>query len=188
MKDDLINTFLLTANEAEAFCKAFELKSYSKGSAFLGFGQQCNQIGFLEKGLLKCSLLSNGKSVVDDFVFEGQFVASYYSFLKKEPSNKEIVCLKDSRIHVISRDRLERLGHTHPFIEQMAKQVSEHLFIKTSEKLQDLQLLNAEERYLKLLQTNPAALQQIPQYEIASYLNVSPETVSRIRSKLAIAS
>ncbi|MEO1451316.1 MAG: Crp/Fnr family transcriptional regulator, partial [Bacteroidota bacterium] len=67
----------------------------------------------------------------------------------------------------------------------MARQIAERLFISTHEKLEDLRLLSAEERYRKLLRTNGDLLHRIPQYEIASYLNVRPETVSRIRKSLS---
>lgn len=83
-----------------------------------------------------------------------------------------------------SRTQLEELGKKHPFLEKMARLIAESLFIATHQKLESLKLLTAEERYLQLVKTNNKALQEIPQYEIASYLNVSPETVSRIRSSI----
>ena len=67
---------------------------------------------------------------------------------------------------------------------QKATKVSEQLYIIKQQKLDDLRLLNAEERYLKLLHSNKKMLNSIPQYLIASYLNVSAETVSRIRKKI----
>ena len=185
MIPSLIKDFSISQSEAEVFAAAFDRVNLKKGERFLSRGQICNRVGFVESGLLKCVILGNGKSVVDDFIFENQFVANYYSFLKKEKSNKEITCLKDTVLNVVTRTKLEELAQDHPFIERIARQVAEKLFLNTAKKLEDLKLLRAEERYLKLTGINKRVINEIPQYEIASYLNVSPETVSRIRNKMA---
>ena len=187
MIEFLTKTFQITKQNAELFAACFEKASLKKGEVFVEFGKECDRIGFVEKGLLKCTLIGTDRSVVDDFVFENQFVGNYYSFLKREPSNKEIICLKDSELHIITRQSLEKLATANPFVEQIGRQVAEQLFLSTSQKLEELKLLSAEERYLKLTARNKRIIDEIPQYEIASYLNVSPETVSRIRNKVASA-
>lgn len=178
----------ISMEQATAFAAGFERKSFKKGALFLKLGQTCNAVGFVETGLLKCSLVSEDKTAVDDFIFENQFVANYYSFLKNTPSNKEIACLKDSTIHVIHREQLAAMSKELPFLEEMARKVSEQLFLTTAEKLEDLKMLSAEERYLKLIRNHPNYVNDIPQYEIASFLNVSPETLSRIRKNIAVGS
>ncbi len=188
MKGFLIRNYGILGAEADVFLSSFEDKHYNKGDKFISYGQKCDKVGFVKKGLLKCTIRGTEKSVIDDFVFEHQFVANYYSFLKQEKSNKEISCLKDSVISVISRKRLLELADNHPFVERMSRKVSEQLFITTAKKLEDIKLLNAEERYLQLLKMNNRIVNEIPQYEVASYLNVTPETVSRIRNKLALRS
>lgn len=185
MKNFLVERFKISESEAEIFSASFEKINLIKGEIFVDFGKVSNKVGFVETGLLKCSLIGSEKSFVDDFVFENQFVANYYSFLKQEKSNKEIICLKNSVLSVVTRNKLEKLAEKYPFVEKIARQVSEQLFISTAKKLEDIRLLNAEERYLKLVKINRRITTEIPQYEIASYLNVSPETVSRIRNKIA---
>lgn len=186
MIDFLVNNFNITKADAALFSESFEKSTLIKGETFIPYGRVNHRIGFVEKGLLKCTLIGREKSVIDDFVFENQFVANYYSFLRQEESNKEITCLKDSVLRIITRKKLESLGTTHLFIEKIARQVAEQLFISTAKKLEDLRLLSAEERYLKLLHINRRITEEIPQYEIASYLNISPETVSRLRNKSAL--
>ncbi|WP_299060518.1 Crp/Fnr family transcriptional regulator [uncultured Polaribacter sp.] len=185
MKKFLTNTFNISESNAKLFSDSFERISLNKGEKFVTYGKVNNKVGFVEKGLLKCTLIGSKRSVVDGFIFENQFVANYYSFLRQEKSNKEIVCLKDSVLKIITRNKLEELSE-YPFIESIARQVSEQLFISTSKKLEDIRLLNAEERYLQLVKINKNITNEIPQYEIASFLNVSPETVSRIRKKIAL--
>jgi CRP-like cAMP-binding protein len=188
MKNFLVEKFKISESEAELFSTSFEKMDLIKGEKFIDFGKVSNKIGFVETGLLKCTLIGSEKSFVDDFVFQNQFAANYYSFLKQEASNKEIICLKNSVLSVISRNKLEKLAEKYPFVEKIARQVSEQLFISTAQKLEDMRLLSAEERYSKLLKINRRITQEIPQYEIASYLNISPETVSRIRNKITIRS
>ena len=188
MKNFLINNFQISESDAILFAASFKKINLIKGQKFVAYGMISNRVGFVEKGLLKCTLIGNDKSVIDDFVFENQFVANYYSFLRQEESSKEIVCLKNSVLKIITRKKLEDLATKHSFVEKIARQVSEKLFISTAKKLEDIRLLNAEERYLKLVKVNRRIATEIPQYEIASYLNVSPETVSRIRNKVAFRS
>ncbi|MDN5204548.1 Crp/Fnr family transcriptional regulator [Fulvivirgaceae bacterium BMA10] len=184
MNKFLIDNFRISPHEAELFSSCFQVKAYSKGEKFIEYGKVSQKIGFVEKGLLKCVSIGNRKEVIDDFVFENQFVANYYSFLTKNESTKEIICMNDSVIRITTRNQIEELGKKHSFMEQMARNIAEKLFISTHQKLEDIRLLSAEERYLKLLNSNSNIMNEIPQYEIASYLNVSPETVSRIRKKL----
>lgn len=184
MESFLINTFKISEKEATLFSACFEKKVLNPGEKFVRFGKKNNEIGFVEEGLLKCILIKDEKSVIDDFAFPGNFVANYYSFLKNEPSNKDIICLKKSILRITTRKKLAEFDKKNPFTIDLARKVAEKLFLSTHEKWADLRLLNAEERYLKLIRTNEKITSEIPQYEIASYLNVSPETVSRIRRKI----
>jgi len=185
MHQFLIDNFQISTKEAEIFATAFAIQEYSKGVTFIRDGEVCHKIGFVKKGLLKCISIGNNKTVIDDFAFENQFVTNYISFLTGDKSSKRISCINDSTLLVIDRKTLVELGAKHPFIEQIARKVTEKLYFSMQQKLDDLRLLSARERYLKLVRTNKKVLLEVPQYEIASYLNVSAETVSRIRKQLA---
>ncbi len=184
MNTFLIDTFQITKDEAQIFSSSFHTEEYLKGDLFTKNGQVCNKIGFVKKGVLKCITVSKERALIDNFIFANQFVSDYYSYLTKEKSTKDIVCIENCTIHIIDRKKLEKLSNKHPSIGQIAKKATEQLYLLTQQKLDDLRLLNAEERYLKLLNSNKRVINEIPQYEIASYLSVSPETVSRIRKKL----
>src|SRR5690606_12456146 len=188
MNDFLIDTFQITKNEAEIFSSSFKMKKYSRNEKFIKFGKVCNEIGFLEKGLLKCVLIRDDLEIIDDFVFENRFVTNYFSFLTDTKSSKDIICIEDSLIQVINREQLYKLSLRHPFIETIARKVTEKLFISTHQRLEALRLQTAEERYLELLKSNKQIMGRVPQYEIASYLNVTPESVSRIRKNIKIRS
>jgi len=184
MTQFLIDNFKLTAEEANAFSASFCIKEYVKGEVFIPYGKTCNHIGFVKKGILKCVTVGKNKEIIDDFAFENQFVTNYYSFLTHTKSTKNIICLDNCIILIINREQLHQLSKKHLFLEQIARKISEKLFLSLHQKLNDLRLLNTEERYLQLFNNNKRLINQIPQYDIASYLNVSPETISRIRKNL----
>ena len=182
----LIDNFNLTTEEANAFSVSFYEKDLLKGDVFIPYGKTCNRIGFVKKGILKCVTLGKNKEVIDDFAFENQFVTNYYSFLTETKSTKNIVCIDNCKLLIIDRKELHQLSKKHLFIEQIARKVTEKLYLSLHQKINDLRLLTAEERYLQLFKNKKNIIAKIPQYDIASYLNVSPETVSRIRKKIAL--
>ena len=137
--------------------------------------------GMIETGLMACIYNKDGNEVVDEFAFENYFITNYYSFLTHTPSEKEIRCLEDSTVYVITREQLEQLAATHSFIERMSSIMNENLFLRTHTRVKSLLLDTAAERYRQLITERPDLTQRIPQYLIAAFLNVSPETISRIR-------
>ncbi len=185
MNQFLINTFQITEDEAQILSSSFHVKNYLKGEVYIKSGEVCNHIGFVKKGTLKSILVGKQKELIDHFIFENQFVSDYRSYLSKKESIKTITCLENCTILDISRERLDKLARQYDFVKNIEKKVAEKLYTLTEEKLNDLRLLSAKERYLKLLRSNKKVMCKIPQYEIASYLNISPETVSRIRKILA---
>ncbi|GAA3656524.1 Crp/Fnr family transcriptional regulator [Flavivirga jejuensis] len=184
MNNFFIDTFKITTNEAQILSSSFYIEEYSKGDIFLKHGDICNTIGFVKKGLLKSITIGKEKELIDDFIFENQFVADYRSYLTKKKSTKDIICIENCTIHTIHREKLEELSNKYLFISKIEKKVTEHLYVLAEKKFDDLRLLNAKERYLKLFNSNRRLLYKIPQYDIASCLSISPETVSRIRKKL----
>lgn len=178
--------FALNDEDAGLFLSSFKRMTLKKGELFSIEGQVCNRIGLIETGLVKCVFPKDGIETVFEFAFEGQFIADYYSFITRSPSEKQIVCLEDTVVYLITQERLEKLGSAHPFIGDMSRRMNELLFLKMHDKARSLLLEDAQQRYLKLISQRPDLVNRIPQYLLASYLNVTPETVSRIRKKLAV--
>lgn len=134
---------------------------------------------------MKCVFNKDGEEVIFEFAAEGQFISDYYSFVTHTPSAKEIRCLEDTIVYVITREQLEKLGQEHSFIERMSRQMNERLFLHMHNRLQSLLLDSPRERYQQLIANREDLVARIPQYLIAAYLNVQPETLSRIRKKMA---
>lgn len=185
IKQQLCSLFELSAHEVDIFLSAFNKKELKKNEIFIAEGEVCHQVGLIEKGLMLCVYNKDGNEVIDEFGFENGFITNYYSFLTQTPSQKEIRALEPSLVHIITRESLEKLGREHPFIEKMSRVMNEKLFLRAHDRIKSLLLETAHERYEKLLAQRPDLAQRIPQYLLASYLHVKPETISRIRKKIS---
>ena len=176
--------FELSQTEVEIFLSSFTPLQLKKKDLFLEMGKTCQRIGLIQHGLMVCSYNQDGKEIVDEFAYEPGFVTNYYSFLSQTPSLKEIRCVEDCDLYVISRQKLAEMGKNYPFLERMSRKVSEQLFLRSQERICSLLLDSATLRYQKLVAFRSDLAKRIPQYLLAAYLNVKPETVSRIRKKL----
>ena len=185
LKQQLRSLFDLTAYEVDIFLSAFNKRALKKNEVFIAEGEVCHVVGLIEQGLMLCVYNKDGDEVIDEFGFENGFITNYYSFLTKTPSQKEIRALEPSLVHVITRESLEKLGCEHPFIEKMSRIMNEKLFLRAHDRIKSLLLETAHERYEKLIAQKPDLAQRIPQYLLASYLHVKPETISRIRKKIS---
>jgi CRP-like cAMP-binding protein len=175
----------ITEGEAKIFLAAFDEVTLRKGDTFASPGVVCNRIGLVKSGLMKCALIKDGEEVIFEFAYENSFIADYYSFVTGTASNKSIVCLERTTVLVITRAKLADLGRQYGFIERISRITNEQLFIKMHEKATSLLLDSATVRYQKLVAARQDIAQRIPQYLLASYLNVTPETISRIRRHAA---
>lgn len=127
-------------------------------------------------------LAEKDKEVSMYFRFENTFISCYTSFLTQTPSRQIIRAIEDSQLVRISYDSAQvlmkyRVG------EKIFRQNAEELFIIKERREESLLLESPDERYLNLVKTNPDWFQRIPQHQIASYLGMSPETLSRIKKR-----
>ncbi|GGH27456.1 Crp/Fnr family transcriptional regulator [Sphingobacterium alkalisoli] len=179
----IASLFKLSEEQVSIFLSAFSREELKKNDVFMEEGKICNKVGLIESGLMKCVFHKHGDEIIFEFAFENNFISDYYSFVTDTPSAKEIKCIEDTTVYVITKDRLNKLGRSHPFIEGISRQMNEKLFLRMHDRLKSFLLDTASERYMKLMSERSDLVQRIPQYLIASYLNVKPETISRIRKK-----
>ena len=175
----------IDTEKAQIFVEQFELKNLSKGDYFLQNGSFCKKIAFINKGSMYCVYDKDGVDKVDEFSFENDFITDYLSILTQTPSDKNIICLEDCEILVTSTQKLNILYSENSIFERIGRLMAEGLFINWHLKAKSLFMEDAETRYRKLVKLRPDLPQRVPQYLIASYLNVTPETLSRIRKKNA---
>jgi CRP-like cAMP-binding protein len=168
-----------------SFSQAFTRKELKKREYFLQEGTSCHQLAFIVQGAMMCYYNKGGKRFIDEFSLDYEFITDYSSFLTLRPSNKNIQCIEDTSVYLISREKLHSLySKQNPDFERLGRVMAEQLYLQWHEKSKSLLMDNATERYAKLIQDRAALPQRVPQYLIAEYLGITPESLSRIRKSM----
>jgi CRP-like cAMP-binding protein len=179
------NFLPLEKEDLEIFVEKFRLKKFKKGEYFIEEGNRCSEIGFIVKGCLICVYNKDGVDVIDEFSMENEFISDYPSLLDNKPAAKNVKCIEDTELMVVKSKDLDDLYSQKHSFERVGRIIAESLFKNWHQKAISLMLDDAETRYKKLIISKPELLQRVPQYLIASYLNITPESLSRIRKKIS---
>lgn len=164
---------------------AFTLKDFKKGDLFAEEGKVCKYVGFNLQGIFREYFYHDGIDKTSDFVFENAFFSSYISFSQQVPSDVYIEALTDVTALVMDYESKQALFELVPEWDRLARLIAEDHFTKKTQRANMLASMTAKEKYLDLLKNgNPEIIQKIPQQYIASFLGITPETLSRIRKKL----
>jgi len=155
----------------------------AKKKYLLKEGQECDFVAFITEGAFRFYNIIDGEEKEIGFFFPGDFVSNYRSFLTKTPSDHYIQALKGSTVLLLKRKDLYELYDKHKNIEKVGRLIAENLFLDVVKRLDSFQYGKPEERYQALVNRNSKLLQEIPQYMLASYLGIKPETLSRIRAR-----
>ena len=157
--------------------------SVPKKNLILKQGEVCDFLAFIQEGIFRFYTVQEGEEKVTAFFFTGDFVTNYRSFLRAKPSEHYIEALQDGVIYKIQAQKLQILYDKHKNIERLGRLIAENLYLMVASRLDSFMFENPKQRYQNLVQRNSKLLVEIPQYMIASYLGVKPETLSRIRGR-----
>lgn len=163
--------------------EAATLRHLSRGEMILKEGQVCKTIVFVEKGYLRTFVNKEGLDVNTDFVFENNFTTNLKSLRSSMPSETNIQAGEASTIFQFSKDGLLDLYKTSPEIESFGRKLLEQLLIAHEEHSNLFKLYTPTERYHYLITHKPQMIERISLSQIASYLGIARETLSRIRKK-----
>jgi CRP-like cAMP-binding protein len=160
-------------------------KTLKANEFFLMAGDVPRYIGYVISGLLRLYYIdAEGKDVTKHFCPENTLAISYSAFLQREESRFFIQALEDTRMYLFDYQTYSDLLKGHVCWQIAAKKLAEMLFIIKEKREAELLLQNAQERYLRFLEDYPDLEKRLNQYHIASYLNITPESLSRIRSNI----
>jgi CRP-like cAMP-binding protein len=174
-------------DEWEAFEPYIQSKTYKKRENLIEEGQVSKHINFLIKGSMRQYHVIDGEEKTTFFFFENDFSCNYESFLKQTPSDTTIEAMEDCEVLYFSRETMYRLYRLYPKYETMGKMIAENVYICAMDRLKTFLLNSHEERYLHFLQSDYAEqiLERVPQHYIASYLGITPVSLSRIRARVS---
>ncbi len=158
--------------------------SVTRNQSLLNIDERCNNIFFVEKGLLRGFYFEESKEITSWFAQEGEFATCFYSFIAKEPSYETIQSLENSELIQLSYADLQNVYSRFPETERVGRLITENYYMKLEERLLNIQFKTAKERYNKLMNSRPTLLQRASLGQIASYLGITQETLSRIRADL----
>jgi len=159
------------------------IKHFRKGDILLREGNICKKSYHIVSGIARKYYLKEGKEVITDFYFADDIAVAFNSYTFEQPSNEFIDCITDVEVKVTRKYDWEKAKVNFPQLIELDLLLTEIHAGALEEDMHDLRLLNATERYQKLLSDAPELIKYIKLQHIASYLNISLETLSRIRAK-----
>lgn len=166
----------------EALSEILVPYKFAKGDVILPEGEICKHMYFVERGMVRQYYYKGERDVTEHFSYEGRIVICIESFLKQEPSHLIVEALENSRLYGIPYDALHELADENKEISLLFREILAHALISSQEHADSQRFENATERYLRLLNTKPEILLRAPMLHIASFLQMTPETLSRVRA------
>ncbi len=187
MSNELIGMFKSLApfddDELQKALPLFKSESLRKGDFFSKTGRISDRVGFVESGLLRSYFDIKGKETTTFFLQPGSVAAALLSFLRMKPAVENIQAITDSELIYIKRKDLFSLYQENWKWQQVGRVVVETYYVEMEQRSISLQTQSAHERYLRFIKEFPEVIKTVPLNQIASFLGVSSETLSRIRKK-----
>lgn len=146
-------------------------------------GRICHNIYFIKKGILRCFHIKNDDEVSSAFMSERELILSVESFFNQKVSKESIQALEDCFLFYISFEELQFAYQHFPDFNSLGRILTEKYYQLSKQTLYSLRMQRAQEKYLFLLNHSPHIIQRVPLKYIASYLSITEETLSRVRSR-----
>lgn len=187
--DNSLKSFLsryadFSADELEDISRRFERREVRKNDHLLKQNDICRDIVFVHKGCLRLYYLKDEIEISVWFAFPQSSAIEIYSFISEKPSDYYIQAIEDSEVFYLSKAALNTLYELQPRMQTMMRNFWEDVILNLLTRFTALQTDPAEKRYLDLLR-DPKYFEKIPQKYLASFIGVTPTSLSRIRKQLA---
>ena len=171
----------ISSADADALFQIAEKKQYKKAEFLLREGQVCKKLVLVQKGVLRSFMNKDGREINTGFAFEGDFAADILSLRHGAGSQTSIQALEPATVYEFEKEKLFALYELSPGISSFGRRVLEHLLSAQEEQAVLFRITTPAERYTYIARHKPGLLQRISLSQLASYLGVARETLSRIR-------
>lgn len=189
MKRILFNiqrVFNTSQEELDAIEKVMKTVHLDKNEYFLKDGEVCHTLAFIEKGSMRLYYESSEKEVCNDFFFENSVIGSFASFLSHSPSIVNIVAIENCELLVFDYDDVMTLIEQYPAFKKFSGIIMQEQLLRAERREAALLRNSPEERFKNLLEEHPKIFKRVPLRYIASYLAITPETLSRYRTRFLV--
>lgn len=175
----------LTEEEIASILKELSYKTFKKGTHLLRQGQISKECYFNIQGLVRQYEVVDGEEKTTYFYTEGDAIVAFDSAAKNAPCHFNWICEEETTLVIGRLDSIEEAYSKNPKLEKMSGLFISQEFGKYQNLSSSFITLNPERRYLQLLEKRPDLISRVPQYHLASYLGIKPETLSRIRKRIS---
>lgn len=180
------NNTSLSEKELQEIADHILVNAFKKGTILLKQGDISDKCYLVLKGCVRqYSCGNDGKETTYNFFTEGQAVVLFKSYKQKVPSDYFLSCVEDSVLIVGSLDTEESMYEQFPELKNITRNIMEMNFGQAQDDTAMLMGAMPEERYLRLLEKRPELIKRVPQHQLASYLGITPESLSRIKKRIA---
>jgi len=181
---DYISKYIpLSNDEKKAMMSLNIFRTFKKGTILLREGQHSVDGYFVLKGCIRTYYIIEGEEKTTEFYSEMEVITPN-CVISEQPSEYFISCIEDSSIVVSSKDMEAEIFEKFPKFEKLCRILSEQLLAKNKNDFDEFKTSSPEGRYLNLLQNRPDLFQRVPQHQLASYLGIKPQSLSRMRGRL----
>ena len=174
----------LNDEEKKHLVDKLEVFHFKKKDLIVKEGATSKYVYFVNNGVLRSYYLKNGEEFTTQFYFENSYCSSYSSFLTQDKGRINIECLTDVEVLALSFDNVQNMYKNSKAFNTFGRRISEFLYIDFFERSSSFLLDDAKTRYLNLVKGRPEVLKSIPNYMIASYIGITPESLSRLKKQL----
>jgi len=173
----------LPVSQLDEITAHFKQRQVKKNDYLLREGEICNDLVFVQEGCLRLYYISDDVEVSVWFAFKNNSAIELYSFISEKPSNYFLQAIEDTEIWYLPKAELNRLYTSHPKMQELMRNFWEDVVLNLIDRFTALQRDSADQRYRDLL-AKPPYLQKIPQKYLASFIGVTPTSLSRIRKTI----
>lgn len=181
---DFISKYItLTEEEKNAILSLDIFRSVKKGTVLLREGQKSQDSYFVLKGCIRVYYLIDGEEKTTAFYTELDAL-NPHCVINNAPSDYFISCVEDCILLVSNAEMSVEVNSKFPKFDTMCRMLSEELLVKQQIDFDEFKTSSPEQRYLNLLQKRPDLIQRVPQHQLASYLGIKPQSLSRLRARI----
>lgn len=182
--ESALPSFKLIDGFVDEMSQVVEQKEYPAGTVLLNPGEYCKYIYIIQEGFARRYTLNEGKDITLEFAQENEMITSLYSITTDFPTLDYIEILEDSQVLELKVSDLKKLYESSTDSLVIGKSLRDKYFLSLEKRILSLQISSAKERYENLIKNQPGIIQRASLGQIASYLGIAQETLSRIRRKI----